>query len=295
MTGEMAEALREAPIGVFDSGFGGLTVAREVVKAFPHESILDVGDSARCPYGPRTLYQTRRFVKQIGSWLVDRGVKMIIIACNTATAAGLDMAQRIFPVPVLGVVEPGARAAAAWTTNNRVGVIGTRATIDSGVYTEAIRDINPDITVFSVATPRFVEIAEQGVRMAEGPVEDFTSRVSKVFIRAPFQEIARDYLEPMRRVEVDTLVLGCTHFPLIKALIGGVVGHNVKLISSAEAVVDDVQETLDEYGLAAPETAQPTYEFYTTGENVEMFRDFGGRVFGHSLENVNHLDLPPLS
>ena len=294
MVEELPESLRLAPIGVFDSGFGGLTVAREIVKALPHESILYVGDSARCPYGPRTLYETRRFVKQIGTWLVDRGVKMIVIACNTATAAGLELAQKIFPVPVLGVVQPGARAAAAWTENNRVGVIATKATVESGVYTEAIRDINPDITVFSVATPRFVEIAEQGIKMAEGPIEDYTSQVSKVFIRAPFQEIARDYLEPLRRVGVDTLVLGCTHFPLIKALIGGVVGHNVKLISSAEAVVEDVMDALYGNDIAVPASNKPVYEFYTTGENVEAFRQFGGRVFQRELERVYHLDLPPL-
>ena len=294
MVDTFPEDVRLAPIGVFDSGFGGLTVAREIVKALPHESILYVGDSARCPYGPRSLYETRRFVKQIGSWLVDRGVKMIVIACNTATAAGLELAQRIFPVPVLGVVAPGARAATQWTDNKLVGVIATKATVESGVYTEAIRDIDPEITVFSVATPRFVEIAEQGIKMADGPVEDYMSRVSKVFIRAPFQEIARDYLEPLRRIGIDTLVLGCTHYPLIKTLIGGVVGHNVKLISSAEAVVDDVMDTLYGYDIAAPVANKPTYEFYTTGENVENFARFGGRVFQHELEHVHHLDLPPL-
>ena len=286
-------SVRTAPIGVFDSGFGGLTVAREIVKALPHESILYVGDSARCPYGPRTLYETRGFVRQICSWLVERGVKMIVIACNTATAAGLDMARGTFDVPVLGVVEPGARAAAGWTVNNRVGVIATKATIESGVYTEAIREINPDITVFSVAAPRFVEIAELGIKMADGPVEDFKSQVSKAFIRAPFQEIARDYLEPLRRIGVDTLVMGCTHFPLIKTLIGGVIGHEVKLISSAEAVVDDVMDTLYGCNIAAPANNDPTYEFFTTGESIENFAKFGGRVFGHALEHVEHVDLPP--
>lgn len=289
-----SDELRLAPIGVFDSGFGGLTVAREIVKALPHESILYVGDSARCPYGPRTLYEIRQFVRQICSWLVSRGVKMIVIACNTATAAGLEQAQKMFPVPVLGVVQPGARAAAAWTTNKRVGVIATKATVESGVYTEGIRSIDPSITVYSTATPRFVEIAEMGVRMADGPIEDLTSQASKVFIRAPFHEIARDYLEPMRRMDVDTLVLGCTHFPLIKALIGGTVGHQVKLVSSAEAVVEDVAAALKEFDLAAGKDAVPHHEFYTTGRNVEMFKRFGGRVFQHPLENVHHVDLPPL-
>ena len=173
-----APAFDDAPIGVFDSGFGGLTVARELAKALPRESIVYLGDSARCPYGPRTLQEVDGFVQQIGGWLVDRGVKMVVIACNTATAAGLAHAQRTFPVPVIGVVEPGARAAAHATRNNRVGVVATKATVESNVYTRAIRHLDAGITVFSTATPRFVEIAEQGIRMAEGPLENYTSLAS---------------------------------------------------------------------------------------------------------------------
>ena len=286
--------LNRAPIGVFDSGFGGLTVAREIVKALPNENIIYVGDSARCPYGPRSLAEVRSFVEQIGAWLISQGVKMIVIACNTATAAGLEYAQKLFPVPVLGVVEPGARAAAMQTVNNRVGVIGTHATIESGVYTAAIRRLNEDITVFATATPRFVSIAELGVRMADGPIEDLTSLASKVFIRAPFREIAREYLEPMRRCDVDTLVLGCTHFPLVKALIGGVMGHEVKLVSSAEAVVEDIIAALAEQGIAAPADNVGEHRFYTTGNNITQFERFGSRVFQRSLTNVSHLDLPSL-
>ena len=236
------ETFDNAPIGVFDSGFGGLTVAREIAKALPDESIVYVGDSARCPYGPRSLSEVDGFVQQIASWLVGRGVKLIVIACNTATAAGLARAQQTLPIPVIGVVEPGARAAAHATRNKRVGVIATKATVESDAYTKAIRHIDAGITVFSTATPRFVEIAEQGIRMAEGPIENYTSLASKVYIRPAFQEIAKDYLEPLRRCEIDTLVLGCTHFPLLKALIGGVVGHDVTLISSAKEAARDVSE-----------------------------------------------------
>ena len=286
-----AAAGADAPIGVFDSGYGGLTVAREIAKALPQESIIYLGDSARCPYGPRELSEVDGFVQQIGSWLVERGVKLIVIACNTATAAGLAHAQRTFPVPVIGVVEPGARAAARTTRNRRVGVIGTKATIESGAYTKAIRHIDAGITVFSTATPRFVEIAEQGIRMAEGPIEDYTSLASKVFIRPAFQEIARDYLEPLRRCGIDTLVLGCTHFPLLKALIGGVIGRDVTLISSAKEAAIDVREILARRGQLAGEGHEAQLRFFTTGEDLEEFADFGGRVFRHPIESLEHVDL----
>ena len=223
------------PIGVFDSGFGGLTVACELAKELPEESIVYVGDSARCPYGPRSLDEVDGFVQQIGAWLVARGVKLVVIACNTATAAGLAHAQRTFPVPVVGVVEPGARAAAHATRNRRVGVIATRATVDSGAYTDAIRHLDAGITVFSTATPRFVEIAEQGVRMAEGPIENYTSLASKVYIRPAFQEIAREYLEPLRRCDIDTLVLGCTHFPYFKEALAARTG--LPLVDPAEEML----------------------------------------------------------
>lgn len=285
------EAYSCAPIGVFDSGFGGLTVAREIAKALPQESLIYVGDSARCPYGPRDLSEVDGFVQQIGAWLVAQGVKMIVIACNTATAAGLAHAQRTFPVPIIGVVEPGARAAVHATRNRRVGVIATKGTIDSGAYAKAIRHIDAGITVFSTATPRFVEIAERGIRMAEGPVEDYTSLASKVYIRPAFQEIAKEYLEPLRRCEIDTLVLGCTHYPLLKALIGAVVGRDVTLISSAKETARDVREILDRKRALAPEGTVPVRRFYTTGNDIDEFRSFGGRVFRQPLESVEHLDL----
>lgn len=280
-----------APIGVFDSGFGGLTVAREISKALPNESIIYLGDSARCPYGPRDLSEVDGFVQQIGSWLMDRGVKMIVIACNTATAAGLAHAQQTFPVPVIGVVEPGARAAVQTTKNRRVGVIATKATVESGAYARAIRNIDAGITVFSTATPRFVEIAEQGIRMADGPIENYTSLASKVYIRPEFQEIAREYLEPLRRCGIDTLVLGCTHFPLLKALIGGVIGRDVTLISSAKEASRDVEQILGRRGQLADLLHEPTYRFYTTGTDLDEFASFGSRVFRRPIGKVEHVDL----
>ena len=281
----------DAPIGVFDSGFGGLTVAREIMRALPHERIVYVGDTARCPYGPRDLGEVDGFVQQIGSWLVGRGVKMVVIACNTATAAGLVNAQRTLPVPVIGVVEPGARAAAMATRNRKVGVIATKGTVESNAYSRAIRHIDAGITVFSTATPRFVEIAELGIRMSEGPIESFWSEMSKVYIRPEFEEIARDYLEPLRRCGVDTLVLGCTHYPLLKALIGGVIGREVTLVSSAQEAARDVAEVLSRRAWLASTQGSPCHEFFTTGDDVAEFRAFGGRVLGMNMERVEHLDL----
>ena len=282
----------DAPIGIFDSGFGGLTVARDIARKLPNESLIYLGDSARGPYGPRPLSKVDEFVQQIGSWLVSRGVKLIVIACNTATAAGLSHAQQTLPVPVIGVVEPGARAAAHATKNRRVGVIATKATVESDAYTKAIRHIDAGITVFSTATPRFVDIAEQGVKMAEGPIEEYTSLASKVYIRPAFQEIAQDYLDPLRRCEIDTLVLGCTHFPLLKALIGGVIGRDVTLISSAHETAIDVAEILARRGELARPGAVARHEFNTTGTDTEGFERFGGRAFGHAIGRVNHIDLP---
>lgn len=282
------------PIGVFDSGYGGLTVARELQKRLPEESLVYFGDSARCPYGPRDQSEVDCFVQQICTWLVARDVKMIVIACNTATAAGLAHAQRLFSVPVVGVVEPGARAAAHTTLNRRVGVIATRGTVESNAYSDAIRHIDAGITVFSTATPRFVEIAEMGLKLADGPVEDFLSGASKVYIRPEFEEIAREYLEPLRRCGIDTLVLGCTHYPLLKALIGGVVGRAVTLVSSAEETARDVDHILRRRRGFARAGNVPMHSFFTTGADVEEFRRFGGRVLARPMHVVEHVDLPEL-
>jgi glutamate racemase len=290
----MSEGFNNSPIGVFDSGFGGLTVAKELADRLPNESIIYLGDSARCPYGPRSLEEVDGFVQSICSWLVGQNVKLIVIACNTATAAGLARAQQNFPVPVIGVVEPGARAAAYATFNRKVGVIATKATVESGAYTKAIRNMDAGITVFSAATPRFVEIAELGIRMAQGPIENFTSEASSVYIRPEFQEIARDYLDPLKRCGIDTLVLGCTHFPLLKALIGNIIGYDVKLISSAYETSLDVANILSRRNqLAAPDNASQ-HKFYTTGKDVEEFGAFGGRVFGHALSFVDSIEIPGL-
>ncbi len=286
--------MERMPIGVFDSGLGGLTVAREIARLLPDESLLYLGDTARCPYGPRDLSEVRRFVLEIGSWLEGREVKLIVVACNTATAAGLALAQRAFSVPVIGVVEPGARAAVHATRNRRVGVIGTAGTIESGAYSRAVRALDAGVTVFSATTPRFVEIVEDGLRRDTGAFEDMLADSADVFIRPTFYEIARDYLDPLKRSGIDTLVLGCTHYPLLSASIQQVVGARVQLISSAEETAREVAETLQRRDQLAPVGADPRRTFVTTSDADEFAR-LGARVFGAPLGDVETLPLEELA
>ena len=281
------------PIGVFDSGLGGLTVAREIARALPEESLVYLGDTARCPYGPRDADEVRRFVLQIGSFLSEQPVKLIVIACNTATAAGLALAQRAFDVPVIGVVEPGARAAVMATRNRRVGVIGTVGTVDSGVYSRSVRALDAGVTVFSAAAPRFVDIVEEGLRRGTGPVEDLLADASSVFVRPSFHEIARDYLDPLKRSGIDTLVLGCTHFPLLASAIRSVTGPRVALISSAEETAREVSETLARRDHLAPAASVPAHRFYTTGD-AEEFERLGSRVFGADIGPVEVVPITTL-
>lgn len=264
----------ERPIGMFDSGLGGLTVARAVADALPGEDIVYFGDTARCPYGPRDLAEVRGFVLQIGTWLAARDVKLIVVACNTGTAAGLALAQRVFDVPVIGVVEPGARAAVKATVNRKVGVIGTVGTIESEAYPRAVRAIDAGVTVFSMATPKFVEAAEAGIRTG-------------------IYEVSRSYLDPLRRTGIDTLILGCTHFPLIDTAIRNGIGRGVQLISSAEEVAAEVVDTLERRGQLASAGRTGRHRFATTGDPGEFQRP-GGSVFGGSLGHAERVELAAL-
>ena len=281
------------PIGIFDSGLGGLTVAGEIMRALPRESIIYLGDTARCPYGPRTSDEVRRFVLEIGTWLGTQRVKLIVIACNTASAAGLALAQQTFDVPVIGVVEPGARAAVKATTNRRVGVIGTVGTIESGAYSDAVRALDAGVTVYSAPAPRFVDIVEQGLRMGSGTLEDWLAEMTGVFIRPSFYEMARDYLDPLKRNGIDTLVLGCTHFPLLAPAIQQVVGSRVRLISSAEETAREVADTLRARSQCAPEDAVPREDYVTTGDESE-FTALGARVLGKAIPDARHVSVAEL-
>lgn len=269
----------DLPIGIFDSGLGGLTVAAEVAAAMPAESVHYFGDTARCPYGPRPLDEVRSFALQIGAWLTARPVKILVIGCNTATAAGLEAVQLAFDVPVIGVVEPGARAAVRATRNGRVGVIGTLGTIESGAYSRAVHAIDAGVTVFSVATPKFVDIVEAGLRTGA--------------LRGTGQ-LVHDYLASLKRdAGIDTLILGCTHFPLLSDTIQGFLGPRIRVISSAEETAREVRETLDARGWAAPAGRRPRHRFATTGD-PEEFRRLGAGVWRHPVTEVESVGLEEL-
>lgn len=275
----------DLPIGVFDSGYGGLTVLREIMRELPHENTIFVGDSARCPYGPRDQREVRGFVMQICSYLATRGCKLMVIACNTATAAGLADAQRMFRIPVVGVVEPGARAAAHVTRNRRVGIIATQGTIESAAYPRAINNIDAGIEVFSAAAPKFVQIAEEGI--------EHMSLDAKSLLDVPeYVQCAHAYLDPLKNLGIDTLVLGCTHFPLIKPLIEHVMGPGVTLVSSAEETARDVRQILERRAqLACAGAVAPEREYLTTAQNLDDFLRIDGRVLDEPMQNVAHLDL----
>jgi len=245
--------VNDAPIGIFDSGVGGLTVARAVIDQLPHESVLYIGDTANSPYGPKPLAAVRAHALQVMDDLVDAGVKMLVIACNSASAAVLRDARERYTqrrgLPVVEVILPAARRAAAATRTGRVGVIGTKATIESRAYDDAFA-VAPDLTLTSQACPEFVELVEAGT--TSGP---------------EVIEVARRLLEPVRAAGVDTLVLGCTHYPLLTGVISYVMGEDVTLVSSAEETAKDVYRTLVAHGLERdPDLGPPEHRFLATGD-----------------------------
>jgi glutamate racemase len=252
----------DAPIGVFDSGVGGLTVARSILDQLPHEPVLYVGDTAHGPYGPLPIAEVRRHALDVCDQLVAEGVKMLVIACNSASAACLRDARERYDVPVIEVVLPATRRAVLATRNHRVGVIGTQATIATQAYDDAFAAA-PGIELTSVACPRFVEFVERGVTFSPD-----------------LEAIAESYLEPLITAGVDTLVLGCTHYPLLTGLISGVMGDEVTLVSSAEETAKDVFRTLTAKGLLrAEERGEPQHRFLATGD-PEPFARLGRRFLG---------------
>lgn len=256
------------PIGVFDSGIGGLTVVHELIRQLPHESIVYFGDTARVPYGPKSPDTVRRYSREIAAFLTEQGVKAIVIACNTATAHALGTLRGELTLPVVGVVEPGARAAVAATKTGRIGVIGTAGTIKSGAYERAICALRPDAQVTARACPLFVPIVE------EGWVDHEATRL-----------IAREYLDPLVGAGVDTLVLGCTHYPLLKPLLRSVMGPGVRLIDSAEETAAETGRTLAKENLTAPATSPPVHRFVAS-DDPEQFLRVGQRFLGGAVENV---------
>lgn len=266
--------MNEAPLGMFDSGVGGLTVMRAVMRRLPRESIIYFGDNARGPYGPREIPEIRRFALEIATFLESLGVKIIVVACNSATSAAILDIQRRCSVPVLGVVEPGARGAFQATRNRRIGVIGTRATVRSRAYQRAIHALDAGAHVHSRACPTLVDFVERGE--VDGP------RV---------EEEVRRYLAPLKRRGVDTLVLGCTHYPLLREVIGRVMGEGVKLISSDEEVAREVEENLIRRGYLNHSDEPPTYRFMCSGDPEQAISL--GRIFlGPEVETVEKVQLP---
>lgn len=258
----------DAPIGIFDSGYGGLTVARAVLDQLPHESIAYFGDTARAPYGPRPIAQTRRFALECLDRLVDHGVKALVIACNTASAAVLHDARERYDVPVVEVIRPAVRRAAAATRNDRVGVISTMGTHQSRAYPDAFAAA-PHIKVMSQPCPRFVEFVENGVTGG-----------------AELLQVAHDYLDLLVDAGVDTLILGCTHYPLLTGVISYVVGDTVTLVSSAEETAKDVYRVLADRGeLRDDHLPLPEHGFTTTGDPAEFAR-LARRFLGPEVADV---------
>lgn len=256
----------DAPIGIFDSGYGGLTVARAVLDQLPHESIVYFGDTARTPYGPRPIGQVREFALECLDHLVDRGVKVLVIACNTASAAVLHDARERYDVPVIEVIRPATRRAARATRNGRIGVISTLGTHQSGAYRDAFAAA-PDFDVLSVPCPRFVEFVEAGI--TSGP---------------ELAEITAEYLAPLKAADVDTLVLGCTHYPLLTGVIGYEMGEGVTLVSSAEETAKDVYRVLREHDLLRPDDLPPPTHGFTTTGDPSQFRRLATRFLGLGSE-----------
>ncbi len=265
--------MSNAPIGIFDSGVGGLTVGRAILDQLPNESTIYIGDTARGPYGPRPLAEVREFALETLDFLVEQGVKALVIACNTASAAMLRDARERYKVPVIEVIQPAVRRAVAASRSGHIGVIGTRATVDSKAYLDAFAAA-PQLHVTSIACPLFVEYVERG--------ETSGAEITK---------IARDYLAPVMEAKVDTLVLGCTHYPLLTGVISYVMGEGVTLVSSAEETAKDLYRTLVENNLLRDARGgSPTHKFLATGD-AKAFESLARRFLGPEVTRVEHQDL----
>jgi glutamate racemase len=266
----------DAPIGVFDSGVGGLTVSRAIIDQLPRESILYVGDTEHSPYGPKPIAEVREYALAVMDDLVAQGVKLLVIACNTASAAVLRDARERYTgphgIPVVEVIQPAVRAAMKATRTKRVGVIGTAGTINSRAYEDAFAAA-PDLELFTQACPRFVEFVESG---------DTSS--------AELRAVTADYLAPLRQAGVDTLVLGCTHYPLMSAAIQYVMGPDVRLVSSAEETASDVYSTLVAHDLQRSAAGVPRYDFQATGADQAGFIRLAKRFLGPEVQAVSHLE-----
>jgi glutamate racemase len=264
------------PIGVFDSGMGGLTVLHECLVTLPHEDFVYLGDGARLPYGPRPLGEIRRFAAEIAGYLEQQGVKLIVAACNSATAAALPELQRRLSVPVIGVLAPEAHAAVLATRNRRIGLLATEATVASGRYEELVRSLDAGAAVVSVSCPRLVPLIEGD--------EPFGEELA---------DAVREYATPLKEADVDTVILGCTHYPLIRPAFQRVFGRGVTLVFSAEETAREAAETLARKGIENAEAREGTYRFLTTGD-PKLFREMGRRFLQLPIDAAEHVEVAAL-
>lgn len=270
----------EAPIGIFDSGLGGLAVLREVRRLLPNEDVLFVGDTARQPYGPQPVEDVRRYAIEITGYLVAQGAKIVLIACNTASVAGLEAAQRCYPdLPVRGMIGPGVRAALAASQSSRIGVWGTALTVDNKAYDKLILELDPGMEVLGAACPELLRLAEKG------QIDD----------RPYLLELAREYYQPLARFQADTLILGCTDLTCVRDIAGEAAGEGVTVVDPAEEVVREAREILQEAGaLKGPGGAPAAYRFCITGDDVAGFTAFTKRFMDLAHVAVEQISLDEL-
>jgi glutamate racemase len=264
------------PVGVFDSGVGGLTVLHECLVTLPHEDFVYLGDHARLPYGPKPLAEVRVFAREIGAFLETQDVKLIVVACNTATSAALPYLQEELTVPVVGVLTPEAHAAVQATRNRRVGLLATQGTVDSGRYTQLVHALDAGVTLLPIACPRLVPLIE-----SDDPYG------------AETEEAVREYALPLKDADVDTVILGCTHYPLIRPIFQRVFGRDVTLVFSAEETAREVAETLARKRVENDPAREGAYRFLTTGD-PGTFRQMGRRFLQFPIDDVEHVTLAQL-
>lgn len=270
------EDMRHAPIGVFDSGVGGLTVVREIMRQIPNESICYFGDTARVPYGSKSKETVTRFSRQIVRFLKTHQVKTIVVACNTASAYALDELEKETDIPMIGVVKPGAKVAAEVTRNGKIGVIATEATIGSRIYPQYIKDINANATIYGKACPLFVPLVEEG--LWQDPVTD---------------EIARRYLSELLDIGIDTLIMGCTHYPLIRSTLGRIIGEEVTLVNPAYETAVELKAMLKARGLLneeAPRLGSNQYQFYVS-DGAEKFKQFANSIIKYGILSAKTINI----
>ena len=272
---ENNEFRREAPIGVFDSGIGGLTVAREIMRNLPSEKIVYFGDTARLPYGNKSKETIIRFSRQITRFLLRQDVKAIVIACNTASAFALETLKKEIDIPVIGVIDAGAAVAASVTKNRRVGVIGTVGTIGSGIHAEHLHRLDPEIEVIGKACPLFVPLAEEG--WLDDPVTE---------------AVAHRYLDSLKERDIDTLILGCTHYPLLRSLIGRVMGSHVRLVNPAYETALELKQLLEDRDMLCPSagTEDFPYRFFVS-DLAEEFKKFANSILPYDVEMTRKVNL----